>query len=228
MTSWSIGPSPQAQESTGLVSGTVKDQQDAAIQDATVILLDNAAVRLQRVKTDDNGDFAFAGVRQGNYVVEVERAGFARATVSVNVRSSAESKVAIQLKVAGPGQQVIVTAEVGSFRTDESSTATKMSIPINEIPQGVGVVNQSLIQSQQDIRFGDAAENISGVNRDVLASGDLGSALTIRGLPLGVFSNYYRDGFTFDGMVPSDTTDVDRVEILKGPSSVLYGRAASG
>jgi outer membrane receptor for ferric coprogen and ferric-rhodotorulic acid len=88
-----------------------------------------------------------------------------------------------QLKVAGPGQQVMVTAEVGSFRADESSTATKISIPINEIPQGVGVVNQS----QQDIRFGDAAENISGVNRDVLASGDLGGALTIRGLPLGVF-----------------------------------------
>lgn len=68
----------------------------------------------------------------------------------------------------------------------------------------------------QDIRFGDAAKNISGVNRDVLAAGDLGSALTIRGLPLSIFSNYYRDGFTFDGMVPSDTTDVDRVEILKG------------
>jgi iron complex outermembrane recepter protein len=226
----SVGAAPtlRAQEAAASISGVVKDQQDAAIPGATVILLDNAAVRLQRAKTDENGAFAFSGVRQGGYVVEVERAGFARASVSVNVRSSAEAKVAIQLKVAGPGQQVMVTAEVGSFRADESSTATKMSIPINEIPQGVGVVNQPLIQSQQDIRFGDAAENVSDVNRDVLASGDLGSALTIRGLPLGVFSNYYRDGFTFDGMVPADTTDVDRVEILKGPSSVLYGRAASG
>ena len=129
-------------------------------------------------------------------MVEVERAGFARTSISVNVAGPGQTRVSIQLKVVGPGQQVIVTAELSSFRTDESSTATKMSIPINEIPPGVGVVNQSLIQSQQDIRFGDAAENISGVNRDVLAAGDLGSALTIRGLPLGVFSNYYRDGFT--------------------------------
>lgn len=94
-------------------------------------------------------------------------------------------------------------------------------------PQGVGVANQALIQSQQDIRFADAAENISGVNRDVLLAGDVGNALTIRGLPLGIFSNYYRDGFAFDGMVPSDATDADRVEILKGPASVLYGRATS-
>lgn len=103
-----------------------------------------------------------------------------------------------------------------------------MNMPLNEIPQGVGVANQLLIQSQQDTYFADAAENISGVNRDVLLAGDVGNALTIRGLPLGIFSNYYRDGFAFDGTVPSDITDVDRVEILKGPASVLYGRATSG
>jgi iron complex outermembrane receptor protein len=133
------------------------------------------------------------------------------------------------MKISGPGQQVTVTAEAGTFRADQSATATKMNIPLNEIPQGVGVANQALIESQQDVRYADADENISGVNRDVLASGDgLGNALTIRGLPLGVFSNYYRDGFVFDGMAPSDITDVERVEILKGPASVLYGRAASG
>ena len=115
--------------------------------------------------------------------------------------------MSIELKVAGPGQQITVTAELGSFRPDESSTATKTNIPLNEIPQGVGVANQALIQSQQVIRFADAAENISGVNRECCSRG-IGSALTIRGLSLGVFSNYYRDRFAFDGMVPSDTTDV--------------------
>jgi iron complex outermembrane receptor protein len=132
------------------------------------------------------------------------------------------------MRVAGPGQQITVTAGYGSFHADESSAATKVNIPLREVPQGIGVATQALIQSQQDIHFADAAENISGVNRDVLAAGDLGNALTIRGLPLGVFSNYYRDGFAFDGMVPSDMTDVEQVEVVKGPSSVIYGRAASG
>jgi hypothetical protein len=84
-----------------------------------------------------------------------------------------------------------------------------------------------LLSRANKIYFGDAANNISGVNRDVLLAGDVGNALTSRGLSLGIFSNYYRNGFVFDGMVPSGTTDVDRVEILKGPASVLYGRATS-
>jgi len=224
----SICVSVSGQQAPGRITGTVKDQQDAIVQQTTVFLLDSKAVRLDQTKTDEAGNFAFHDLRPGAYALEVERAGFAKASVPVNVSATGESHVSIVLKVVGPGQQVTVSAELGSFRTDESSVATKMNIPINEIPQGVGVVNQALIQSQQDIEFGDAAENVSGVNRDILAAGDLGSALTIRGLPLGVFSNYYRDGFPIDGMVPSDTTDVDRIEILKGPSSVLYGRATSG
>jgi iron complex outermembrane recepter protein len=208
------------------IKGVVTDQQGAVLPDAAVVLL-NHEVRLQQTRSGARGEFAFYNVAPGDYLVEAERAGFARSETHVSVNAT-PAQVSIQMKVVGPGQQVNVTAEVDSFRPEESSTATKANIPLNEIPQGIGVANEALIQSQQDIRFADAAENISGVNRDVLAAGSVGDALTIRGLPLGVFSNYYRDGFMCDGMVPSDNTDVDRVEVLKGPSSVLYGRAASG
>jgi len=218
----------QQTSSTASITGQVLDQQGGVLQDANVILLNSANVRLQEMKTGLNGDFSFVGLTPGEYAVEVQRSGFAQAEQKVTIASGqAEAHVSMRMEIAGPGQQVTVTAEVDSFKTDESSTATKMNIPLNEIPQGVGVANQPLIQSQQDIYFADAAENISGVNRDVLLAGDVGNALTIRGLPLGIFSNYYRDGFAFDGMVPSDSTDVDRVEILKGPASVLYGRATS-
>jgi len=199
------------------------------LPDAAVILLNgNASVRLQQTKTAQDGTFVFQNLAPGDYVIEVQRTGFTQAEQKVTIAAGqAPAALSIQMNIAGPGQQVTVTAEANSFTTDESSTATKMNIPINEIPQGVGVANQPLIQSQQDIQFADAAQNISGVNRDVLLAGDVGNALTIRGLPLGILSNYYRDGFVFDGMVPSDSTDVDRVEILKGPASVLYGRATS-
>lgn len=224
-----IGLAQQAGNAPG-ITGQIVDQQGGVLQGAAVILLSGAgSVRLQQTSSGPDGTFAFAALTPGDYVIEAQRAGFSQAEKRVTLIAGQTSpSLSIAMAVAGPGQQLTVTAEADSFKTDESSTATKMNIPLDEIPQGVGVANQALIQSQQDTYFADAAENISGVNRDVLLAGDVGNALTVRGLPLGIFSNYYRDGFAFDGMVPSDSTDVDRVETLKGPASVLYGRANSG
>ena len=222
--------SASAQQARGTIAGTVKDQQGRAIQDATVTLLSGGtpAAPLQHIKTNDAGAFSFSGIAAGTYVIEVERTGFSKSMTTISTASQGATQVSLEMKIAGPGEQVTVNAQLDSFRVNESSIATKTSIPINEIPQGVGVVDQALIQSQQDIQFASAAENISGVNRDLYSAGSLGNAVTIRGLPLNVFSNYYRDGFTFDGMAPSDITDVERVDVLKGPSSVLYGRATAG
>ena len=210
------------------VRGVVADSTGAVLPNTTVILLDSAAVRVATTVTQNDGSFLFRGLAQGHYTVAVERSGFQRLELPIHLPKNSERPLQIEMRPAGPGTTVTVTAETGTFRAVDASAATKMEIPIREIPQGIGVVNQSLIQSQQDVQFGGAAENISGVYRDVLAAGSLGNALTVRGLPLGVFSNYYEDGFEFDGMVPSDITDVDQIEVLKGPSSVLYGRAASG
>ena len=212
------------------INGQVVDQTNGVVQDAAVILLNGAAsVRLQQTRTGQDGGFAFENVAPGDYIVEVQRTGFLQAEKKVAVTAAqAQTPLTVQMTVAGPGQQLDVTAEVDSFKTDQAATATKTNIPLNEIPHGVGVADQTLIQSQQDTYYADAAENISGVNRDTLFGADVGNALTIRGLALGIFSNYYRDGFEFDAEVPTDSTNVDRVEVLKGPSSVLYGRATAG
>ena len=215
-----------AQESS--LRGVVTDSTGAVLPNATVVLLDHEAVRVATKVTDDDGAFSFQELPPGKYTLAIERTGFLRQEASVRLPIGSDSPLKIEMRAAGPGTTITVTAESGSFRSADASSATKMEIPIREIPQGIGVVDQSLIQSQQDTHFADAAENISGVYRDVLAAGDVGNALTIRGLPLGVFSNYFEDGFVFDGMVPTDSTDVERIEVLKGPPSVLYGRAASG
>ena len=98
------------------VSGEVIDQQGGTIQDATVILLNSAAVRLQETKTDQSGAFTFRNLSPGDYVVDVERSGFSGVHKSVTLAAGqVGTRVSIELKVAGPGQQVTVSAELGSF-----------------------------------------------------------------------------------------------------------------
>ena len=68
------------QETNGIttIRGRVVDQQGGVMQNATVILLNSGAVRLQQTKTDESGNFSFPNVRPGSYVIEVERTGFTR------------------------------------------------------------------------------------------------------------------------------------------------------
>jgi Carboxypeptidase regulatory-like domain len=119
------------------ITGTVTHQQGAVLPNAAVFLLSDA-MRIQQTRSGPNGEFVFHNVGSGQYVVEVQRAGFARADETISVKA-APAQLSIQMRVVGPGQQVNVTAEVDSFRPEESSTATKASIPLNEIPQGIGV-----------------------------------------------------------------------------------------
>ena len=109
----------------------------------------------------------------------------------------------------------------------EASTGTKTDIPIKQTPVSVQVVPKQVIRDQQAVLLQDALENVSGVrssNDDVS-----GYNFTIRGFQ----SLYiYRDNLAIPAgeSNPSvfDTANLERIEVLKGPASILYGRAEPG
>jgi len=112
----------QAQQAAGTVrlAGQVVDQQGGVLPGATVILLNSAgAVRLQQTSTSQDGGFAFAGLAPGDYVVEAQRTGFNQGEKKITLTAAQpESSVSISMTVAGPGQQLTVSAELDSFKTD--------------------------------------------------------------------------------------------------------------
>ena len=104
-----------------------------------------------------------------------------------------------------------------------ASTGTKTDTPLREIPATINVVPKQVIADQQALVLQDALENVSGVrsNNNELE----GYNFTIRGFE----SRYiYRNNLALPG--PSnpgafDTANLERIEVLKGPASILYGRA---
>jgi len=127
---------------------------------------------------------------------------------------------------------------VGTAKTDDdptaynvtnASTATKTDTPIMETPYSVAVVPQQVLKDQQVIRVEEAVQNVAGVKSN-FTSGGLFDAFTIRGFN---YTNVYRDGFLLPGgLGASDarlqTANVERVEVLKGPGSILFGRNEPG
>ncbi|MEG4586791.1 TonB-dependent receptor [Microcoleus sp. MOSTC5] len=112
------------------------------------------------------------------------------------------------------------------YRAPDASTATRTDTPIRDIPQSIQVVPQEVIEDQQVTRLDEALRNVSGVT--------VGGNLTGRGTTFGLrgFGDapVLRDGFRRYGNYQSfpEIANLDRVEVLKGPASILFGEIQPG
>ncbi len=123
---------------------------------------------------------------------------------------------------------VLVASTRESYTVSNTLTATKTDTPIHETPASIQVVPRQVIEDQKTPRMKDALENVSGVRPN--QSIGSGNRFIIRGFPdLG---KTYRNGllatspsgFPFE----MDTANIESIEVLKGPASILYGRIEPG
>nr|WP_292572909.1 TonB-dependent siderophore receptor [Methylomonas sp.] len=114
-----------------------------------------------------------------------------------------------------------------NYNRPNATTATKTDTPVMETPFSVKVISKQVMQDQQSIRLDRALENVSGVYRQ--QGFGLVESFNIRGF--GTF-DYYRDGTRFQSALtqtgPRETANLERIEVLKGPASILYGRIEPG
>ncbi len=119
-------------------------------------------------------------------------------------------------------QQVVVTAQREAYRGDT---------PLQELPQSVALISGDLLKQEGVTQLNDALGMVSGIARQNNFGG-LWDAYAIRGfagnenVPSGYLVNGFNWGRGFVG--PRDLSDVERIEVLKGPDSALFGRGEPG
>jgi iron complex outermembrane recepter protein len=114
--------------------------------------------------------------------------------------------------------EVRVTAPLPAFPVGASAT-TKTDTPLMETPISIQVVPQSVLVEQNAQKTGDVVKNVSGV-QSMFFYGGASEVFLIRGFQQSAMG--YRNG----ARVPVkkfDLANIDRVEVLKGPASMLYG-----
>ncbi|MEN9856123.1 MAG: hypothetical protein RLZZ157_1249 [Pseudomonadota bacterium] len=117
-----------------------------------------------------------------------------------------------------------------------NSAATKTDTPILLTPQSVQIVPRAVLNSQKAITLSDAVRNVGGVAQDfgfngasqplLVLRGFSATSMTARGSMSGS-SSYYLDGTRVTGL-PVNMANVEQVEVVKGPATVLYGRSEPG
>lgn len=118
---------------------------------------------------------------------------------------------------------------VDGFVATRSATGTKTDLPLIETPQTINVITRDQIDAQAAQTIGDALRYTAGVTK-VQGFNRTDDAVNIRGFQSSA-SNLFRDGTrqqynVYDGM--AEPYALERIEVLKGPASVLYGQSAPG
>ncbi len=144
-------------------------------------------------------------------------------TVAWQGASSAAAGTEFVLQVAGVREAVTVSAP-GGYQVPAITTATKTPTPLLDVPQSVTVVTSELIKDQMMMSVGDVMRYVPGVtvhqgenNRDqVIIRGNSSSA------------DFFVDGVRDDVQYYRDLYNLDRVEALKGPNAMIFGRGGAG
>ncbi|MFD0860422.1 TonB-dependent siderophore receptor [Roseovarius aquimarinus] len=125
------------------------------------------------------------------------------------------------LVVETPGEETSA-GPVDGLRALTSDSATGTRTPLREVPQSVAVVPRSVIDRQAAQSVSDALRNVANVQANDQRSTPAFDNTLLRGFA----AERYRDGFTTNQYAPGDREsliDVERIEVLKGPSAILFG-----
>ncbi|WP_334892725.1 TonB-dependent siderophore receptor [Nostoc sp.] len=127
--------------------------------------------------------------------------------------------------------ELVVTGDKDQYLVPDANSATRTDTPIRDIPASIQVIPQQVIKDQQITRLDEALRNVSGVtfagNND-----NRGIRFSLRGFGAQAYSGsapVLRDGFRVYGVQGfPEISNLERVEVLKGPASILYGEIDPG
>jgi iron complex outermembrane recepter protein len=207
---------------TSTISGRVVDPLGGHVANADIALT-KASQRVSATRSTADGSFAFDAVAAGEYILRVTAPGFAEKTQSVTV-GNGPAAVTVTLDIAGIAEDVTVQGAM----TGTAATG-KTNLPVRELPLTIQTVASHVIREQGANDLVGALQNVPGVY--AFTNYGVYEGYTFRGF-VDLFpslANQLVDGVRHEGnRVNTQLANVDRVEVLKGPSSALYGGGAIG
>jgi hypothetical protein len=215
----------QSQATTGVIEGTVTDQDGGGIPGAKVTLRNTATNYEQAVITSNEGRFRALLLPLGPYRITVEREGFANLTTEGTELAVGQTiNLTLPLKVSGVEQEITVTAEAPVVETTSSEGATRIDVKsIENLPNN-------------GRNFLDYTKLTPGVT---VVQGPDGDELSINGQK-GISNNISVDGADFNnpffgeqrgGQRPPFTFNLDAVQevvVVADGANAEFGRSSSG
>ena len=205
-----------------VVRGAVRDPNGAVIVGANVEAVRKGQDQGTTSVTDSEGQFLIA-LDAGQYEIHVRAEGFAPATKEILVSATDNSSMAIVLGLAENTATVTIVAS-GEYMTDVTTSGTKTPTALRDVPQAISAVGRQQLNDQLLTNVGDVVRYQPGVsahqgenNRDqVIIRGQSSSA------------DFFVNGVRDDVQYYRDLYNLERVEVVRGPNALVFGRGGGG
>jgi catecholate siderophore receptor len=202
-----------------IFAGRVVDPMGAPLAGATVTARCGGA-DVPAITTDQHGQFAL-DLPPGRCTVTIAFEGFVAAVAAVDAGDAGREARQFMLQIAGVQEAVSVSAAVHAL---DVSTATKTVTPLRDVPQSVTVVPQAMMRDQLMTSIGQVVQYVPGIaahqgenNRDqIIVRGNSSSA------------DFFVNGVRDDMQYYRDVYNLERIEALKGPNALIFGRGGAG
>ncbi|WOC77132.1 TonB-dependent siderophore receptor [Stutzerimonas frequens] len=147
------------------------------------------------------------------------------AMASANDEPPAEPLALEEMQVTASAERA--DGPVQGYRATRSASATRTDTAIHETPQSISVVPAQVVEDIGATRLEDALDYAGGVERGNNFGGQGLTEFLVRGFST---QEFYRNGFAVNRGYPNmpDASTLERIEVLRGPASMLYGRGDPG
>ncbi|MBT8337970.1 MAG: TonB-dependent receptor, partial [Gemmatimonadetes bacterium] len=224
MNSWIVAALAATQV---LLTGAPLDAQDGRIEGTVVVgrtPVDDAEITLtgqgRRVRTDGDGRFVLEGIPPGQYVVEAESPRWGRAVETVRVVAGRTTPVELSLEAVFHLDEMVVSAGAGATRRSEAYQPASVVTNRELVVLGQATLGETLSREPgvSSTYFGPGASRpvIRGIGGDRVR-------ILEGGVGVGDASST-----SPDHAVGIETRTAERIEVIRGPATLLYGSSAVG
>lgn len=211
---------------TGEITGKITTQNSNPTPNISIV------IKGTNIGTSSNEDGFFSLIAPGGkHILLISAIGYRKITKKVTINSGKTLQINFKLRESSENLDSIII-KANRLRKQiilKSKTATKSNLKLLETPAAIVVVDKMLLDQQANTTIQDAIRNVSGLTQSGNNYG-IGDNLIIRGLG----ANYVYDGMYGGGGLGNtynptrSLTNIDRIEVLKGPTTGLYGIGSAG